>query len=173
MRRILRDGTIFSLAGSLYLLALLWHNPRLVLNEGDYPPDVLAAAPPKTDDEQRQAIVWGIPFLLWSFAFPLASARSLKRDLGGQVSFRELFLHVFGVLNVFNLTDLIVLDWLVFCTLTPGFLVIPGTEGLAGYKDYGFHLKGHMARGLPLLVLSAAAIAAVAWLLPGGSARPG
>jgi hypothetical protein len=29
----------------------------------------------------------------------------------------------------------------MFCTITPRFVVIPGTEGMAGYKDYVFHLR--------------------------------
>jgi len=36
----------------------------------------------------------------------------------------------------------VVLDWLIFVTIQPDFVVIPGTEGLAGYKDYGFHFLG-------------------------------
>lgn len=37
--------------------------------------------------------------------------------------------------------DLLILDWLIFVTIQPDFIVIPGTEGLAGYKDYWFHFE--------------------------------
>ena len=37
--------------------------------------------------------------------------------------------------------DLVILDWLIFVTIQPSFIVIPGTEGMAGYKDYWFHFE--------------------------------
>jgi len=36
---------------------------------------------------------------------------------------------------------LLILDWLIFVTIQPSFIVIPGTEGMAGYKDYWFHFQ--------------------------------
>lgn len=50
----------------------------------------------------------------------------------------------FVALLVFNVYDLIVLDWLLFCTLTPRYLVLPGIEGMADYHDYAFHARGFM-----------------------------
>jgi hypothetical protein len=32
----------------------------------------------------------------------------------------------------------------MFCTITPKFLVIPGTDGMAAYKDYGYHFRGFL-----------------------------
>ncbi len=49
----------------------------------------------------------------------------------------------------------------MFCTWTPGFPVIPGTEGMAGYKDWRMHVKGHMTTGLLLLGVVAALLALV------------
>jgi len=40
-----------------------------------------------------------------------------------------------------SLLSMLILDWLIFVTVQPAFVVIPGTEGLAGYKDYWFHLE--------------------------------
>jgi hypothetical protein len=45
------------------------------------------------------------------------------------------------LLFFFALWDLFILDWLIFVTILPVFVVIPGTEGLAGYKDYWFHVE--------------------------------
>ena len=35
-------------------------------------------------------------------------------------------------------------DWLIVVTIRPRFLILPGTEGLAGYADYGFHFRGFL-----------------------------
>jgi hypothetical protein len=48
------------------------------------------------------------------------------------------------VLLVFNTVDVLILDWLVFVTLRPGIVVLPGTEGAEGYRDYGFHFRAFL-----------------------------
>jgi tetrahydromethanopterin S-methyltransferase subunit B len=45
---------------------------------------------------------------------------------------------------VFNLFDLLIADWLVFVKIQPKAIVLPGTEGMAGYKDYAFHFRGFL-----------------------------
>jgi hypothetical protein len=44
----------------------------------------------------------------------------------------------------FNLCDLLILDWLLFGVFLPQWAILPGTEGLAGDKDYGFAFKGFL-----------------------------
>jgi hypothetical protein len=48
------------------------------------------------------------------------------------------------MLMVFNLVDLLVLDWLIFVTIQPRIIVLPGTEGMEGYRDYGFHFRAFL-----------------------------
>jgi hypothetical protein len=162
--RILRDGTLLALIGSFYILALMRYNPRLFLNPGDFPKDILDAAPPKTEQEKRQALILGIPFFVGLLGGPLVSALALQREAAGTVPLVNLFLHTFGVLMIPNLVDLVVLDWLLFCTITPRFMVVPGTMGFAGYKDYRFHLRAH-ARGTALMAVLSVIVAAVVFLL--------
>jgi hypothetical protein len=56
----------------------------------------------------------------------------------------EIFLSAAGVIFLFNLVDWLILDWLIVCTITPKFMVLPGTEGMAGYKNYGIHFRGFL-----------------------------
>lgn len=151
--KALLDGAIFSLIGSIYLVGLLWYNPRLAMNKGDYPDDVLTAAPPKTKEEQRLATIIGFPFLFFSLAFPIISTLALNKS-NGDMPFLDLFLHMLVIIFFFNLVDLLILDLWMFCTLTPKFVVIPGTEGFPGYKDKGMHIRGH-AKGSVFMILFA------------------
>jgi hypothetical protein len=57
----------------------------------------------------------------------------------------------------------VLVDWLLLNTITPKWVVFPGTEGFAGYKDYGFHLRAHL-RALPAQVLGAAVTAGLVLL---------
>ncbi len=139
---VLRDGLILSALVSLFVLISLRINPRLFLQ--DYPKDIQGAVPPKTPRGRLLSTIISIPFLVALLAVPLLSTWVLKLHTGGQVSFAALFLNAFGVAFVFNLVDLLLIDWLLTCTLTPKFVVIPGTEGMAGYKDYAFHVRGFL-----------------------------
>lgn len=138
--RILVDGAVLSALAVLLIFASLRANPRIWLN--DFPSDIRQAVPPKTDAEKRQSLLWGLPFLAVLLGGPLVSNALLEHQQGGSVSFGALFLNGFGVALFFNLVDLLIVDWLVLCLFTPRFLIIPGTEGMAGYHDYGHHFRG-------------------------------
>ena len=59
--------------------------------------------------------------------------------------------------GTFNALDCLVID----CGLVywkPRFIVLPGTEGLAGYDDYTFHFRGLLI-GFPLVLLRSAIVA--------------
>src|SRR5215813_13425690 len=141
----------FGLAACVLLIVWLYllgrTNPRIMLQ--DYPRDVQAAVPPKTVQERRQTIYWAIPLFLLFLGFPVAAA--LTAEAAG-ADLLTSTLCAFGVGVVINLFDLLILDWLMFCTWTPQFVVLPGTEGLAGYKDYGLHFRGFLTG----IVISAA-----------------
>jgi hypothetical protein len=158
---VLRDGVILSIIASGWILLSLRFNPRLWLQ--DYPKDIQSQVPPKTVQEKRQSLFFGIPFLLVLVSVPLISCIVMKRQSATAVTFLSLFLNAFGIGFFFNLIDLIVIDWIVFCTVTPKFLVISGTEGMAGYKDYGFHFRPFLI-GTFLSVILGAIIAFVVYL---------
>jgi hypothetical protein len=158
VHRILVDGVALSaVAISLIFGSLRW-NPRLWLQ--DFPKDIRDAVPPKTPGERRQSLVWGIPFLAVLFLAPFLSCRALIRDAGAPVSLAWLWVDAFGMAIVFNLVDLVVVDWLVVCTITPSFLVVPGTVGFAGYKDYRHHVRAFVTGTVASTVIAAIAAGA-------------
>jgi hypothetical protein len=157
--RILVDGAILTAIAAPLLVLTLYIDPRLALS--DYPADVKAAVPPRTKREVRQGALLAIPALLIGIAVPLYSTWLLKQQNEGGLPYWMAFVTILGVLMVFNLFDLIVLDVLMFYTWTPRFLVIPGTEGMAGYKDYRPHLKAQLTKGNAILVVVSALLALV------------
>lgn len=157
--KILMDGGILSLFACLMILVIMKINPRIFMH--DYPKEIQAEADPKTDVEKKLSLVLGIPFLLVLVLVPFLSTLALKNE---NASFASLFVNAFGVSMVFNIVDWLLLDWLMFCTLTPRFLVIPGTEGMSAYKDYGFHFRGFL-KGCVFSVLAGLVIAAIVSLI--------
>lgn len=135
------SGLYVALA-TIALLFIVLYNPRLMLQ--DYPPAIQEIVPPKTDAEKRQSTWLGMPFLLVLVIFPIYATFVFNARTGGEADFLSLWLYAFGIPFAFNLWDWLILDWLIFCTITPKGFVIPGSEGHPAYKDYFFHFRGFL-----------------------------
>jgi hypothetical protein len=156
--RILAHGALLSVLASLVVMGAVTFNPRFALK--DLPRDIRESVPPLTRRETLQALFFFIPFMALLVGIPILSALGLEPQGAVDVSFGALFVHILGVLLVFFVVDLVVLDWLIYCTITPKRLVVPGTEGMAGYKDYLHHLRAH-ARGMVWLAIAALVLAVI------------
>ncbi|MFP4364746.1 MAG: hypothetical protein ACLFR1_12870 [Spirochaetia bacterium] len=124
--------------GTLFFIIL--KNPRYMMQ--DYPQEITQNIEGKTQEEEKRAIVYGLPFLLILLLYPLAFAFYGKFVLG--YTFLQTLFSVFLFAFTFNLVDLILIDWLVFCTITPEFIVLPGTKGNPGYKNYRYHFTAFL-----------------------------
>ena len=139
---------VYNLLTSLALLWLVGRNPRYMMQ--DYPPEITAGIPPQTTEEKRAGMRYGLPFLLFLMGFPLVFGLVNKFTNG--VGFIESWLAISALMLSFNLVDLVILDWMIFCWLTPRFMVLPGTEGHLGYKNYFFHFVGFL-KGLIFVLI--------------------
>jgi hypothetical protein len=137
----LLHGLALSLIASAYIIITFLINPRIWLH--DYPQAIQDLLPPINEKEKRLSLILGIPFLLLLFIVPLVSTILLKNH-NPDFSYLSLAFNAFGVAFAFNVVDWLVLDWLMFCTITPGFVVLPGSEGAVAYKDYWFHFRGFL-----------------------------
>ncbi|PFV82355.1 nitroreductase [Bacillus sp. AFS059628] len=131
-------GVIMSIVLSVLILGSLYYNPRLSLTE--YPKDIQKLVFPKSIHEKKQTIYFNIAYNAILFGTPFVSTYILHKH--EKLLYIDAYIHAFGILMIFNVVDLFILDWLIFCWITPRFVVIPTTEGMKGYKDYKFHLRG-------------------------------
>jgi len=155
-------GIVFSLLFSALLLVMIKINPEMMLN--DYPPEIKARYGPASEKTKQQRKPFVILFFLIVFGVPLLSIMRLDQMIAGVPSFLEIFVNIFTLFLVFNIVDLLILDWLIFCAVTPRFIVLPGTEGMAAYKDYGFHFRGFLI-GCVICIVSALVFASLASLV--------
>jgi hypothetical protein len=158
--RILKDGAILSSFASVWLILALRVNPRIFLH--DYPVKIQEKVPKKTEAERQLSYVFGIPFMLLLLLGPFFSTLSLRKQ--SHIQFLALWLNAAGVVIIFNIVDWLILDWLLFCTITPHFVVIPGSEGMEEYKDYRFHFHGFL-HGLAYSILGGMVIAGIVSIL--------
>jgi len=158
--RILVDGSALTLLVAAALVGILYFNPRIALS--DYPADVKAAVPPRTKREFRLGVLISIPLLIITVGIPLRSVWLIKQHSGLPLSYWVAFAAFAGEYLMLSLFDLIVLDIWMFFTWTPRFLVLPGTEGMAGYKNWRPHAKAQLLLGTAGPVAGAAVLAFIA-----------
>jgi len=150
-------GLVLGIALGALLLVVVRVNAEIMLN--DYPPDVKAKWGPMTERTKRQRVFASGIFLVAILAIVAWSLATLPAFAVRDMTFASAFVYfaiMFGVFNVF--------DWLVIdCGLVywqPHFAVLPGTEGLAGYRDYWFHFRGFLI-GIPVVLIGSTVAAGV------------
>jgi hypothetical protein len=156
MIQLIQHGLIWGLIfGGLFCAATLILgriNAEMLLN--DYPPDIRAKFGPMKPETRKKANIASLPLLFALLAVIVLALAQLRRSTG-ELTLINTFIVTSLIFQIWNLLDLFVLDWFILMTLRPSFMILPGTEGLAGYQDYRFHFQKFI-KGVGLtLVLSA------------------
>jgi hypothetical protein len=151
IRHALVYGVVMSGIVSVLLLGILWINPEILLK--DYPPDIREKHGPMSARSKRQRLPVAILFGTVVLGMVAISFREVRANAGGDIPFLTAFIHLFVMFSVFNLVDLLIIDW-PLVAIGPSFIVLKGTEGLPGYKDYRFHFHGFVIGTAVILVTS-------------------
>ncbi len=156
--KILIEGFIYAvILGAIVTVSQLF-NARLWLN--CYPKAIQEVVPQRTKKEIKIKLLIGIPFMLVMLGYPAYSTLVLKNTVGIGYNFWIGFINLIVIQNAFNLFDLFILDWLIFCTIKPKYLELEGTHGMKEYGDYVFHLKAAF-KGFILSVIYSGIVAAL------------
>ncbi|MEZ4662829.1 MAG: hypothetical protein R2911_35210 [Caldilineaceae bacterium] len=158
-QRLFYDAVIYGLALSLVLTILLAVSGAIALDMfvDNYPPDIKQKYGPMSPRSARMRPYFGALLFLTLFAIPMMGLLALQAERNA-APFLPASAFAVATLFVFNLFDLMILDWLLFCTIQPRMMVLPGTEGMAGYGDYRFHFVGFL-KGLGFSVVGGLLIA--------------
>lgn len=151
MSSILFDALVISalLYGGVFLMIKI--NPRAQLH--NYPTQIKETQPPKTKAEKTVFLAVGIPVFACLAAYiPLSFS---ARFHGSGIAYLNVLFYWVSVHLIVSAVDLLLCDYLIFCTVTPKFVVIPGTEGNPAYKDKSFHTKTIPTMLLVSIVLGA------------------
>lgn len=156
------EGLIWSVLWIIYVYVIVTKFPWQMMH--DYPEDIQKAATlaEPTDRQNKNAKLFGLIGSLVIFASLIAFglAQFYQKDL----SFLAILIHIFIIGMTWNIIDLLIMDWLIICIITPKWVVIEGTEGCKGYKDYMYHFKGFLI-GCVYTTIMALIISGVDYLL--------
>ncbi len=151
-------GAILSVLMSALFLTAAYLNPEIMLR--GYPPDIKAKYGPSSEKTSQQRKPMALLLFVILFGTLIFSIVQLADVSSEPLTLTTIFLSTFVILLTFNLVDLLIIDWLVFVTLQPKFIILPGTKGMAGYKDYGFHFKAFL-RGTVLCLIASLVMAGI------------
>ena len=159
--RALLDGFIFSVLMGLMITIIELINPRLELH--NYPLAIRNTVPPKTEEEQKKFRTLAVPMLSILLIYLVGTI--VQAYSAWETGYLIILMHSFTVIMFWNIFDLLVMDWLIFCTITPKYLIIPGTEGDTAYKDYNYHINGSLGKGLIFAAIAAIAISFIVFII--------
>lgn len=136
------EGLIWSVLWIIYVYVIVTKYPWQMLH--DYPEDIQKAStlPEPTGEQNRKAKLFGLLGSLVIFGTLITFG--LIQFYGGKVSFLKVLGFIFIIAMIWNAIDLLVMDWLIICLITPKWVVLQGTEGCKGYKDYFYHFNGFL-----------------------------
>jgi hypothetical protein len=163
------DALIYGLVLSVVLTILTVISGAIALDMfvDDYPPDIKQRYGPMSPRAARLRPFIAALLFITVLLVPIIGLFVLQAKVPS-VPFLPAFVFSGIVVLVFNVFDLIILDWLFFCTIQPRSMVLPGTEGMAGYRDYRFHFIGFL-KGLGFSAVTGLLIAVlwtvVQWLI--------
>lgn len=151
-------GTVFGVIFSAAMLIIGRINAEMILN--DYPPDIRAKYGTMSEATRKQANLMTLP-LLATLGLIVALGLGQLREISGALTFVETLVVSTVIFQMWNLLDLILLDWFLLMTLKPKFMILPGTEGMAGYRDYMFHFRKFL-NGIVFTFILALAVTVIA-----------
>lgn len=125
-----------------------------------FPPEIVKTVSPQTKQERNGFVIMALPVMciaLGYLAFSVATSYTLPTLI-------ILFLHAFFALMIWNLFNLVIFDWLIFCKINPAFMVLPGTKGNPAYQDYRYHFIGFL-KGIILCIVAAVVISVPIYII--------
>lgn len=143
---------IYNLTASILIYGSLAYNPRLWLHR--IPSEVRSKVPEKTPAERKRFIGVALAFLLLLFVYPIMYVIKEGTNLWTNLWILMAFFAGFAM------WDTLVLDLLIFCKITPRFIIIDGTRR----EDYS-NMKYHLISGTKGMVMSVVFSGLVALIL--------
>ena len=124
---------------TLFAVGVFWWRPRLWLHS--LPPDIQRMAGPKTVAEENMTKCMLPVMLLILPGLSTVSALNAQPATGSHLTILGVVLHLGLVWFLVHAWDLLVIDAAHMKLIDPNKPPIAGTQGAAGWRDFGFHTR--------------------------------
>jgi hypothetical protein len=128
---------------SLFALISFWTKPRLWLHS--LPTDIQQKTNPKTKEEKQLTQFMLLPiFLIILPGLSVASLIYMGSTMIEDITLIGALIHLYGIWAFVHLWDLLIIDGISMLIIDKNHPPIPGTEGAAGWSDFGFHFRSFL-----------------------------
>ena len=150
--RWLYEAVIYSSMPILIILVSKALYPRLWLK--DYPEPIQKAAAAMSKREKIIKRLLDVPLMIIKVGYPVFSAFVYKAVMRQAYDLWFGFVHLILLFGVLIIINLVLVDGLIVCALTPRFVIIKVTEHLKSeYKNFTFYIKKALGDfGLSVLI---------------------
>lgn len=145
-------GAILSAVLTILILGSLYINPEMWLQ--DAPRDVQEKHGPMSAQAKRQRAWLAVAFAVAIIGVVGVSIYQLPAVLGGPLTFVTVFTHLWIMFTLFNVVDLLLIDWLIVEFIRPTFIVQSGLGQLMGERNYWYHFQGFLKGSVGILIAS-------------------
>lgn len=145
-------GSLLSVLLSIMILVSLWVNPEMWLH--DAPKEVQEKHGPMSAKARRQRAIFIVPFFAVVIGVPWWALYQLPGATGQPYTFGTIFMTLFVMFMLFNLIDLVVIDWLIVEVWRPNFLRRGRLGALMTRRYYLFHFIGFCKGSVGLTLVS-------------------
>ncbi len=146
----LAEGAFYASVLLAVILISMIIRSRLWL--GDYPEPVRRSAAPPRRGEKAAKTLLDIAFKALWIGYPVFSAFLYKAAMGRSFTMWICLAHMMTLYAVFVAARLLLIDGILICLITPGFVRVDGTKDTKeSYRDFRFYAK----KALGNFVLSA------------------
>lgn len=145
-------GGLLSALLSSMILWSLWINPEMWLH--DAPKEIQEKHGPMSAKAKRQRTIFVIPFFAVVIGVPWWALYQLPAATGEPYTFGTIFTTLFVMFMLFNLIDLVVIDWLIVEAWRPHFLRRGRLGQLMTKRYYLFHFIGFCKGSVGLTLVS-------------------
>jgi hypothetical protein len=142
-------GTILSAVLTILILGSLYINSEMWLH--DAPRDVQEKHGPMSARAKRQRAWLAVAFAVAIIGVVGLSFVRLPAVVGGSLTFLKVFLHLWIMFMLFNVVDLLLIDWLIVEYIRPAFIVQSGLGQLMGERNYWYHFQGFLKGSVGIL----------------------
>ena len=158
---LLLSSTIWSLLWMIFVAITVRHFPWTMAH--DYPPDMqqAAALPAPSPVQKRCAPLFAatafaalFTALAFTLLFAFAIATTLLAYAKRSASFATVLCHLWLMGMAWNAVDLLLVDWLLICTLASPLFIFPNITHCAGRRDFRFHFVGFVKGCIAMSAIS-------------------
>lgn len=145
-------GAMLSTALSILILGSLYINPEIWLQ--DAPHEVQEKHGPMSAQAKRQRVWLVVAFAVAIIGVVGVSLYLLPAVIGGPLTFLTVFAHLWIIFMLFNLVDLLLIDWLIVEIVRPSFITQSPLGQLMAERNYRFHFQGFLKGSVGILLVS-------------------